>query len=85
MDQVVRLKTSTFGRLELATDAFGNAQLTLANISNEVELMLTPEELGIVLTSFGNAISQARRAEQKMKEKKMLTREKKRGHKEGKI
>ena len=55
------LRTSTFGTITLTTDANGMTELEVSSFSNTAKASMTPEELGILLTDWGNACTEGQR------------------------
>ena len=57
----VRLKSSDFSTISLETLETGVTLLTIEKVGGtEVTVSLLPEELGILLVSFGNSITKGR-------------------------
>ena len=78
MDEI-KLRSSTFATVKINVDQYGVTELSIQNYDSSASVFLTADELGILLTSFGNSIAQGRSMERRRREQADLIREKKRG------
>ncbi len=79
MDEI-KLRSSTFATVKLYTDQYGVTELSIQNYDSSASVFLTADELGILMTKFGNGITEGRSMEKRRREQADLIREKKRGN-----
>jgi len=72
----IKLRSASFSLITLETIESGLTNLTIQRAGESITVSLYPEELGILLTSFGNKISEGRVEEVKRLQEHTLMKEK---------